>query len=79
MIARILLKNGTILEGISVGASGTAFGEICATSASTGYQEILTDPSFAQKAVVMTYPEIGNYGINSENIENDKKIIQKEK
>ena len=72
MIARILLKNGTILEGISVGASGTAFGEICATSASTGYQEILTDPSFAQKAVVMTYPEIGNYGINSENIENDK-------
>ena len=72
MIAKLLLKNGTILEGISVGANGTAFGEICATSASTGYQEILTDPSFTQQIVVMTYPEIGNYGINSENIENER-------
>ena len=70
--ARLLLDNGKIFEGKSFGAEGTAFGEICFNTSMTGYQEILTDPSYAKQVVVMTYPEIGNYGINKEDFESSK-------
>ncbi|EKE02226.1 MAG: hypothetical protein ACD_20C00410G0012 [uncultured bacterium] len=69
MKAKILLEDGTILEGESFGADKTEFGEIVFNTGMTGYQEILTDPSYAGQIVVMTYPLIGSYGINEEDIE----------
>lgn len=72
MKAYIALEDGTIVEGLSCGADTTAFGEIVFNTGMTGYQEILTDPSYAGQVVVMTYPLIGNYGINEEDIESDR-------
>lgn len=71
MKAYILLEDGTVAEGVSRGAEKTVFGEICFNTGMTGYQEILTDPSYAGQTVVMTYPLIGNYGINPEAVESD--------
>lgn len=71
-MAKLLLSNGMVFEGISIGAEGTSYGEICFNTSMAGYQEILTDPSYAEQVVVMTYPEIGNYGINKDDFESDK-------
>ena len=76
MKANILLEDGTIIEGVSCGAEKTSFGEICFNTGMTGYQEILTDPSYAGQIVVMTYPLIGNYGINEEDVESEKIQVQ---
>ncbi len=70
--ARLLLENGMIFEGESFGAEGTAYGEIVFNTSMAGYQEILTDPSYAEQVIVMTYPEIGNYGINKDDFESGK-------
>ena len=61
----IALEDGRYFEGESFGATGTCVGEICFNTAMTGYQEVLTDPSYRGQIVAMTYPLIGNYGINS--------------
>ena len=71
MKARILLDDGTIFEGESFGAQKTVCGEIVFNTGMTGYQEILTDPSYGGQVVVMTYPLIGNYGINDDDIESN--------
>lgn len=71
-MAKLLLENGEIFEGKSVGYDGIAYGEICFTTLMAGYQEILTDPSYAQQVVVMTYPEIGNCGINKDDFESSR-------
>lgn len=71
-MAKLLLSNGEIFEGKSIGYDGTAFGEICFNTSMAGYQEILTDPSYAEQVIVMTYPEIGNYGINKDDFESSK-------
>lgn len=71
-MAKLLLDNGEIFEGKSIGYDGTAFGEICFNTSMAGYQEILTDPSYAEQVIVMTYPEIGNYGINKDDFESSK-------
>ena len=65
MRALIALEDGRFFEGQSFGATGTRIGEICFNTAMTGYQEILTDPSYRGQIVAMTYPLIGNYGTNS--------------
>ena len=70
--AKLLLENGMIFEGKSIGAAGSAFGEIVFNTSMCGYQEILTDPSYGGQVIVMTYPEIGNYGINDDDFESDK-------
>lgn len=62
--ARLILDNGMIFEGTSIGADTTMFGELVFNTSMTGYQEILSDPSYASQVVVLTYPEIGNTGIN---------------
>jgi carbamoyl-phosphate synthase small subunit len=62
--AILALEDGTIYRGQAFGASATAVGEVCFNTAMTGYQEILTDPSYKGQIVTMTYPHIGNYGIN---------------
>jgi carbamoyl-phosphate synthase small subunit len=72
MKATILLEDGTIIEGKSFGANKTIFGEIVFNTGMTGYQEILTDPSYAGQIVVMTYPLIGNYGTILTDIESSK-------
>ena len=65
MRALLALEDGKYFEGESFGATGTRVGEICFNTAMTGYQEVLTDPSYCGQIVAMTYPLIGNYGINS--------------
>lgn len=70
--AKLVLANGMIFEGESIGAKGTALGEIVFNTSMAGYQEILTDPSYAEQVIVMTYPEIGNYGINKDDFESGK-------
>ena len=61
----LYLENGKVFEGKSFGFSGEALGEIVFNTSMTGYQEILTDPSYHSQIVLMTYPHIGNYGINN--------------
>src|SRR4029077_6366858 len=65
MRAILALEDGRHFEGESFGATGTRVGEICFNTSMTGYQEVLTDPSYRGQIVAMTYPLIGNYGINS--------------
>ncbi|MCD2513816.1 glutamine-hydrolyzing carbamoyl-phosphate synthase small subunit [Comamonas endophytica] len=70
--AILALADGTVFIGNSIGAAGTTVGEVVFNTAITGYQEILTDPSYCQQIVTLTYPHIGNYGVNAEDIEADK-------
>ncbi|MBS0343810.1 MAG: carbamoyl-phosphate synthase small subunit, partial [Proteobacteria bacterium] len=70
--AILALADGTVFLGQSIGAAGTTVGEVVFNTAITGYQEILTDPSYCQQIVTLTYPHIGNYGVNEEDIEADK-------
>ena len=69
MKAILALEDGTVFEGRAVGAEGESFGELVFNTSMTGYQEILTDPSYAGQIVTMTYPLIGNYGVNKEDVE----------
>lgn len=70
--AWLALENGLVLEGRSIGADGEASGDLVFNTAMTGYQEILTDPSYAGQGVVMTYPLIGNYGVADEDMESSR-------
>jgi len=65
----LVLADGTVLEGIGVGAVGSAVGEVCFNTAMTGYQEILTDPSYMAQIVAFTFPHVGNVGVNFEDVE----------
>ena len=73
--AILLLADGTIFYGKSIGISGTTFGEVCFNTGMTGYQEIFTDPSYFGQIMVTTNPHIGNYGVNTSEVESDKIII----
>ena len=64
-----MLADGTVLEGFGFGATGHAVGEVCFNTAMTGYQEILTDPSYAGQIITFTFPHIGNVGVNDDDIE----------
>jgi carbamoyl-phosphate synthase small subunit len=68
-VAKLALEDGSVFTGRAFGASGTSQGEVVFNTSMTGYQEILTDPSYKGQIVTMTYPLIGNYGINSEDVE----------
>jgi carbamoyl-phosphate synthase small subunit len=67
--ALLVLADGTVLEGLGFGATGHAVGEVCFNTAMTGYEEILTDPSYAGQIITFTFPHIGNVGTNEEDIE----------
>src|ERR1700680_1096269 len=67
--ALLVLADGTVLDGIGLGATGRAVGEVCFNTAMTGYEEILTDPSYAGQIITFTFPHIGNVGTNDEDIE----------
>jgi carbamoyl-phosphate synthase small subunit len=70
--AILALEDGSIFKGIAFGAEASACGEVCFNTSMTGYQEILTDPSYKAQIVVMTYPQIGNYGVNQFDVESWK-------
>jgi carbamoyl-phosphate synthase small subunit len=75
MKAILALADGRIFEGTSFGAEGEAIGEVVFNTSMTGYQEILTDPSYEGQLVAMTYPEIGNVGVNPEDVESRKPFV----
>src|SRR2546422_6337413 len=70
--AKLALEDGTVFTGRGFGAAGTTEGEVVFNTSMTGYQEILTDPSYAGQIVTMTYPLIGNYGINRGDVESKR-------
>ncbi len=70
--AILVLADGTVFHGVSIGASGHTVGEVVFNTSMTGYQEILTDPSYTEQIVTLTYPHIGNYGTNAEDVESGK-------
>ncbi|MFW8590059.1 glutamine-hydrolyzing carbamoyl-phosphate synthase small subunit [Glaciecola sp. 2405UD65-10] len=69
--ALLVLADGSVFKGTAIGAKGSSVGEVVFNTSMTGYQEILTDPSYAEQIVTLTYPHIGNTGINSEDVESD--------
>lgn len=73
--AILLLADGSIFYGKSIGISGTTFGEVCFNTGMTGYQEIFTDPSYFGQIMVATNPHIGNYGVNTNEVESEKIMI----
>lgn len=76
MKAVLVLEDGNVFEGNAVGAPGEATGELVFNTSMTGYQEILTDPSYAGQIVTMTYPLIGNYGVNKNDVESCKPFVE---
>src|SRR5687767_1990035 len=74
--AVLVLEDGRTFQGASFGADGTSFGEMVFNTSMSGYQEILTDPSYAGQIVCLTYPLIGNYGINEEDFESRKVQVE---
>ena len=70
--AKLVLENGTVFKGHPCGSEGETIGEVCFNTGMTGYQEILTDPSYCGQLITMTYPHIGNYGVNLEDCESNK-------
>jgi carbamoyl-phosphate synthase small subunit len=70
--AKLALEDGTVFAGSSFGAAGEVDGEVCFNTSMTGYQEILTDPSYRGQIVTMTYPQIGNYGVNDADVESSR-------
>jgi carbamoyl-phosphate synthase small subunit len=71
-LAILALEDGSVFKGISIGSDGDTSGEVVFNTAMTGYQEILTDPSYAKQVVTLTYPHIGNTGVNTEDVESDQ-------
>ena len=72
MTALLVLEDGTVFRGRAIGAPSSAVGEVVFNTAMTGYQEILTDPSYARQIVTLTYPHIGNTGVNAEDVESER-------
>ena len=70
--ALLTLADGTVIEGQGIGATGKAVGEVCFNTAMTGYEEILTDPSYAGQIITFTYPHIGNYGVTGDDDESHR-------
>lgn len=76
MKAVIALEDGTVFEGEAFGAEGESFGELVFNTSMSGYQEIITDPSYKGQIVMMTYPLIGNYGVNEEDVESPRPHVE---
>jgi carbamoyl-phosphate synthase small subunit len=75
-VAKLALEDGTVYAGRSFGAPGETFGEVVFNTSMTGYQEVLTDPSYKGQIVTMTYPLIGNYGVNAEDVESARPQVE---
>src|SRR6267154_6635158 len=75
-IAKLALEDGTVFTGRAFGARGEVDGEVVFNTSMSGYQEILTDPSYHHQIVVMTYPLIGNYGVSHEDVESKRCFVK---
>src|SRR5947209_8514151 len=75
-VAKLALEDGTVFTGRGFGAAGETFGEVVFNTSMTGYQEVLTDPSYKGQIVTMTYPLIGNYGVNPEDMESRRPQVE---
>src|SRR5690349_2892114 len=75
-VAKLALEDGTVYTGRAFGAAGETFGEVVFNTSMTGYQEVLTDPSYKGQIVCMTYPLIGNYGVNAEDHESARPQVE---
>src|SRR5215468_3982418 len=75
-LAKLALEDGTVYTGRAFGASGEKFGEVVFNTSMTGYQEVLTDPSYTGQIVCMTYPLIGNYGVNADDYESARPRVE---
>ena len=75
-LAKLALEDGTVYTGTAFGARGETFGEVVFNTSMTGYQEVLTDPSYKGQIVTMTYPLIGNYGVNPEDVESSRPQVE---
>src|SRR5947209_7269530 len=75
-LAKLALEDGTVYTGRRFGAEGETFGEVVFNTSMTGYQEVLTDPSYRGQIVTMTYPLIGNYGVNREDVESRRPQVE---
>jgi carbamoyl-phosphate synthase small subunit len=75
-VAKLALADGTVFSGEAFGAPGEVAGEVVFNTSMTGYQEVLTDPSYAGQIVTMTYPHIGNYGVNSDDVESSRPWVR---
>src|SRR5271170_1923283 len=75
-VAKLALEDGTVYTGKAFGAAGESHGEVVFNTSMTGYQEVLTDPSYNGQIVAMTYPHIGNYGINAEDRESGRPQVE---
>ena len=75
-LAKLALEDGTVYTGRQCGATGETFGEVVFNTSMTGYQEVLTDPSYRGQIVAMTYPLIGNYGVNAEDVESGRPHVE---
>ena len=74
--ALLVLEDGSVYEGFSCAASGEAFGEVCFNTSLEGYLEVISDPSYAGQIITMTYPQIGNYGINPDDLQSDSLALR---
>ena len=74
--AILALEDGSLFHGVSIGASGASVGEVVFNTALTGYQEILSDPSYAEQIVTLTYPHIGNVGVTEEDQESAGSVVK---
>ena len=77
MIAVLALEDGTWYKGVAAGAPGETSGEVVFNTSMTGYQEVLTDPSYAGQIVTMTAPQIGNYGVSGTDVESDGLVVDR--
>src|SRR5881275_2696127 len=71
-VATLVLEDGTVFPGTSVGAAGVAAGEACFTTASAGYEEAVTDPSYVAQVLCFAYPLVGNYGVDPARLESER-------
>lgn len=74
--AKLVLEDGTVYEGYSCGAEGEVFGEVCFNTSLEGYLEVISDPSYAGQIITMTYPQIGNYGVNRDDLQADSLALR---
>ena len=74
--AKLVLEDGTVFTGYSVAAEGEAFGEVCFNTSLEGYLEVISDPSYAGQIITMTYPQIGNYGVNPDDLQSDSLALR---
>ena len=74
--ALLVLEDGAVFSGTSCAAQGEVFGEICFNTSLEGYLEVITDPSYAGQIITMTYPQIGNYGVNREDCQSEKPALR---